>query len=413
LISDVHHFSFTVSDIERSVRWYTDVLGLELVHRQRQANAYTRILVGIEDADLAVAQFKIPSLSPRYSTHVLELIEYLSPRGAHNELVTSNVGVAHLALMVTDIHRRYDRLRQHGVVFVNAPVEVAEGANAGGWACYLRDPDGITIEFLQPPPDRLARIRADHPDIQPQEAPRMPGVALVIGAAGGIGQATARMLAAAGHLVAVADRDGAGLDALASELAPDTPRYTLDATDAESVQGLFDSIARLGDLRILVNTAGIVQLGRIEDIDESAWDQMLEVNLKSVYLACRAAIPGMVAAGGGAIVNVSSISGRTKSTFSAPSYVASKAGVIGLTMSLASQHAREGVRVNCVAPGVIDTPMLDAYSSDQKSRLTELIPMARLGTAEEVAACIVFLATDGASYITGQTVNVNGGQFMQ
>lgn len=241
----------------------------------------------------------------------------------------------------------------------------------------------------------------------------MPGVALVIGAAGGIGQATARMLAAAGHLVAVADRDGAGLDALASELAPDTPRYTLDATDAESVQGLFDSIARLGDLRILVNTAGIVQLGRIEDIDESAWDQMLEVNLKSVYLACRAAIPGMVAAGGGAIVNVSSISGRTKSTFSAPSYVASKAGVIGLTMSLASQHAREGVRVNCVAPGVIDTPMLDAYSSDQKSRLTELIPMARLGTAEEVAACIVFLATDGASYITGQTVNVNGGQFMQ
>jgi NAD(P)-dependent dehydrogenase (short-subunit alcohol dehydrogenase family) len=240
----------------------------------------------------------------------------------------------------------------------------------------------------------------------------MSRVALVIGAASGIGRATARLLSQAGYQLAVADRDDRGLETLVAELSRDTTRHTIDATNREAVQRLFDSVARLGELKILVNTVGIVQQGRIEDIDEAAWDRMLNINLKSVYLACRAAIPIIASTGGGAIVNVSSISGRTKSTYAAPNYVASKAGVIGLTMSLAAQNAREGVRVNCVAPGVIDTPMLDSYTAEQKAQLTEVIPMARLGTADDVASCIVFLATDGASYITGQTVNVNGGQFM-
>ena len=158
MIADLLHFSFTVSDIERSVAWYTDVLGLQLVHRQRQANEYTSILVGFEGADLAVALFKIPGLDSRYSSHILELIEYRSPRGRGGDLATNNVGVAHFALMVTDIHERYERLKQRGVVFVNPPVEATEGLNAGGWVCYFRDPDGITIEFVQPPPARLALI---------------------------------------------------------------------------------------------------------------------------------------------------------------------------------------------------------------------------------------------------------------
>jgi catechol 2,3-dioxygenase-like lactoylglutathione lyase family enzyme len=157
MIADVLHFSFTVSDIERSVAWYVDVVGLELVHRQRQDNAYTQTLVGIPGVVLEVAQLKIPGLSPAYSTHMLELIEYVAERGGHpDSLPTNQVGVAHLALLVTDIHARYERMRALGVVFPNPPVEITEGANEGGWACYLRDPDGITLELLQLSPNRMA-----------------------------------------------------------------------------------------------------------------------------------------------------------------------------------------------------------------------------------------------------------------
>lgn len=158
MIADVLHFSFTVSDIERSVAWFVDVLGLELVHRQRQENEYTQKLVGMTGAVLEVAQLKLPSLDPVYSTHMVELIEYVEPAGERPLLPTNNVGVAHLALIVTDIHERYERMRAQGVEFVNPPVEITAGANKGGWACYLRDPDGLTLELLQPSPQRLAAI---------------------------------------------------------------------------------------------------------------------------------------------------------------------------------------------------------------------------------------------------------------
>lgn len=149
MIADVLHFSFTVSDIDRSVAWYTDVLGLELVHRQRQDNEYTPRLVGIPGAVLDVAQLKLPTGSPPYSTHMLELIQYVAPEGARPDLPTNNVGVAHLALLVTDIHERYQRMTSQGVAFRNPPVQITAGANKGGWACYLHDPDGITLELLQ------------------------------------------------------------------------------------------------------------------------------------------------------------------------------------------------------------------------------------------------------------------------
>jgi catechol 2,3-dioxygenase-like lactoylglutathione lyase family enzyme len=157
LIADVLHFSFTVSDIERSVAWYTRVLGLELVHRQRQDNDYTQKLVGIPGAILEVAQFAVPGVPPARSTHMLELVEYVTPRGPElGTLATNSVGCAHLALMVDDIHERYARMAAQGVVFRNAPVAITAGANLGGFACYFRDPDGITLELLQPPPERLA-----------------------------------------------------------------------------------------------------------------------------------------------------------------------------------------------------------------------------------------------------------------
>jgi lactoylglutathione lyase len=156
MIADVLHFSFTVSDIERSIRWYTEILELELVHRQHQDNDYTRKLVGVSDAVLEVAQFRVPGAPPRYSTHMLELIQYLQPTtGRAAELQTTSVGVAHLALMVDDIHDRYGRMVEQGVVFRNPPVEITAGANAGGFACYFHDPDGITLELLQPSEGRL------------------------------------------------------------------------------------------------------------------------------------------------------------------------------------------------------------------------------------------------------------------
>jgi catechol 2,3-dioxygenase-like lactoylglutathione lyase family enzyme len=156
VIADVLHFSFTVSNIDRSVEWYTHVLGLELVHRQRQENEYTQILVGIPGAVLEVAQLVVPGVPPARSTHVLELIEYVAPRGEESRgLPTNIVGSSHLALLVTDIHARVERMRELGVEFRNSPVKITEGANAGGYACYFHDPDGITLELLQPSTEKL------------------------------------------------------------------------------------------------------------------------------------------------------------------------------------------------------------------------------------------------------------------
>ena len=158
MIADVLHFSFTVSDIERAVTWWTEVLGLELVHRQRQDNDYTQRLVGIPGAVLEVAQLKLPGTSPRFSSHVVELVEYVAQAGARPELPTNNVGVAHLALLVTDIHDRYRRMVERGVKFRNPPVEITAGANKGGWACYFHDPDGITLELLQVSDERAIEV---------------------------------------------------------------------------------------------------------------------------------------------------------------------------------------------------------------------------------------------------------------
>lgn len=158
MIADVLHFSFTVSDIDRSVTWYTEILGLELVHRQRQENSYTQVLVGIPGAVLEVAQFKVPTVDSVYSSHMLELIQYVEGGGGTRDLPTNQVGVAHLALLVTDIQERYMRMVKAGVIFRNPPVEITMGANQGGFACYLHDPDGITLELLQFSPQRAEHL---------------------------------------------------------------------------------------------------------------------------------------------------------------------------------------------------------------------------------------------------------------
>lgn len=241
-------------------------------------------------------------------------------------------------------------------------------------------------------------------------------VALITGAGGGIGHATALLMAAEGAAIAAAD--------IAEQMAEQTvasvrahggsaAAFALDVTAEESVRVAVRAvIERLGPIDVLVNCAGIYRTGSLQEVDPAAWDSLMQINLRGTYLTCRQVLPGMLERGRGSIVNLSSISGRTKSVLAAPSYVASKAGVIGLTMAIASQSAGRGVRANTVAPGPVDTDMIRNLPEQEQAHLLTTLPMGRLATAQEIAQAIAFLASDAASYITGETLNVNGGAFM-
>jgi catechol 2,3-dioxygenase-like lactoylglutathione lyase family enzyme len=151
MIVDAWHFSFTVADIEQSIAFYRDILGLELVHRQEQANAYTRKFVGYPDAHLKVAQFRIAGARPARSGHLLELVEYVAPKGQKVDTRTLNPGTAHLAFEVDDIQAEYQRMVARGVRFRSEPVAIEAGINKGGYTVYFLDPDDITLEIIQPP----------------------------------------------------------------------------------------------------------------------------------------------------------------------------------------------------------------------------------------------------------------------
>ena len=151
VVSGLWHFSFTVSDLDRSIEFYCGLLGMELIHRQRQANPYTERLVAYEGADLAVAMLRIPNCPVDVSGHHLELIQYLHPAGQPIDTATNRPGVAHLAFAVDDIHPMYDRLVAAGVPFKSEPVPIEAGRNKGGFAVYFNDFDGIPLELLQPP----------------------------------------------------------------------------------------------------------------------------------------------------------------------------------------------------------------------------------------------------------------------
>ena len=241
-------------------------------------------------------------------------------------------------------------------------------------------------------------------------------VALVTGGGGGIGREVATILAREGVDVVVADlRPGPTHDTIAAvESAGGTGMaITVDVTDEASVrEAVASAEAWRGHLDILVNAAGIYHVGTYAEVTAASWDVMHGVNLRGTFLACQAALPGMVTRRRGAIVNLASISGRTRSTLAAPSYVASKAGIIGLTMSLAMQAAPSGVRVNAVAPGPTETDMIFGLPADMQAKVLATIPIGRLATTAEVASTIVFLASDVSGSTTGETVNINGGAFM-
>lgn len=156
MIHGVWHFSFTVSDLEASVAFYTGQLDFELIHTQVQANEYTRRLVGYPDAHLRIAQLAVPGRPRGLSTHDLELVEYVAPRGVRQDAEICNPGAAHMAIAVDDIHERYEKLTASGTRFFSPPNAITAGVNEGGYTCYFEDPDRIVLELVQPPAHRIA-----------------------------------------------------------------------------------------------------------------------------------------------------------------------------------------------------------------------------------------------------------------
>jgi NAD(P)-dependent dehydrogenase (short-subunit alcohol dehydrogenase family) len=241
-------------------------------------------------------------------------------------------------------------------------------------------------------------------------------VVAITGGAGGLGKACAVALSeATGLRIVLLDVSGVQLKETSGELraagiAAET--IEVDVRDETSVAAAFDDIAAIGTIGALVNAAGVATLGTIEDTDIETLDQTIGVKLRGAFLTCKAAIPVMRAAGGGSIVNVSSMSGRTKAILTSPAYGSANAGLIGLTMTLAAQSAGHNIRINCVAPGLLDTPMLRMYSTAQLDGMRSASPFGRFASPSEIADVISFLVSDRASYVTGETVNVNGGMFM-
>jgi 2-hydroxycyclohexanecarboxyl-CoA dehydrogenase len=247
---------------------------------------------------------------------------------------------------------------------------------------------------------------------------RFEGItALVTGGASGIGAATARRLAAEGARVAIGDINEVGASEVAAEL--DGFGCTLDVTDTASVRAAVAAIEeRLGPVDVLVNNAGTDLFSYFVNSDEGLWDFVLGVNLRGVLAVTHAVLPGMQERRQGSIVNVSSEAGRVGSQGSSV-YSAAKAGVIGFTKAIARESARYRVRCNAVAPGPIETPLLNAapqllgeLGERLKQGMVNQTVMHRSGEPEEVAAAIAFLASDDASYVTGQTLNVSGGLSM-
>ena len=249
-------------------------------------------------------------------------------------------------------------------------------------------------------------------------------VAIVTGGASGIGRASARACAMEGASVAIADVDRVGgEETLRGTIARGGQAVFIqaDVSKAEDAEKIVDhTVASFGGVDILHNNAGVVVYGTVPEMPEQEWDRVLGVNLKGAFLCSKHAIPQMVSRGGGAIVNTASVQAFASQRLVA-AYAASKAAVIAMTKTMALDHALEGIRVNCVCPGSIDTPMVRSaariFSLDDPELAVrgwaEAHPVGRIGDAEEVATAVLFLASSGASFITGASLAVDGGLLAQ
>ncbi len=236
--------------------------------------------------------------------------------------------------------------------------------------------------------------------------------ALVTGATGGIGAAIARALHGAGATVAISGTRAAVLDSLKTELGGRVHVLACNLADAADVERLVPAAeAAMGSLDILVNNAGITKDGLAMRMKDEDWQQVLDVNLTAAFRLARAAMRGMMKKRWGRIVNITSVVAVTGNPGQA-NYVASKAAIIGLGKSLAQELASRNVTVNAVAPGFIATPMTDALNGKQKEAILARVPAGRLGTPEDIAAAVLYLASNEANYVTGQTLHVNGGMAM-
>ena len=236
--------------------------------------------------------------------------------------------------------------------------------------------------------------------------------ALVTGASGGIGSAIARGLAAQGARLAVSGSNADKLEAFCASLGGDHVALACDLSDAAAVDGLVPrAVEALGKLDVLVNNAGVTRDNLAMRMKDEEWDQVIRVNLEAAFRLIRAAAKPMMKARFGRVVSITSVVGQTGNPGQA-NYAASKAGLVGMSKALAQELASRNITVNCVAPGFIRSAMTDGLPEAQKAALTQRIPAGDLGTGEDIAAAVVYLASREAGYVTGQTLHVNGGMAM-
>ena len=241
-------------------------------------------------------------------------------------------------------------------------------------------------------------------------------VAIVTGAARGIGRAIALAFVEEGAKVVLADIDGERLARLREEIVDrggEALPVPCDISKSSDVKEMVDQVLKaFGRIDVLVNNAGIIRRGTIETVTEEDWDRVISINLKGTFNCCKAVVAPMKQQGGGSIVNVSSISGKMGDITSAPGYGPSKAGGDALIKTLARQLARYGIRANAVAPHAIETEMSAQWSEERRREIIAAIPLGRLGRPGDVAQAVLFLASDAASFITGEILDVNGGALM-